>query len=87
MVDPDGERTDAILVASPPVNAKHVLAITCVAIPGCYVFVFSEGSRPTWRNTASKYWPGRQKATSERFSEMQHPIGKRTVRFGSPDPA
>ena len=33
MVDPDGVRTDAILVASPHANAKHVLAITCVAIP------------------------------------------------------
>jgi hypothetical protein len=26
-------RTDAILVASPHANAKHVLAITCVVIP------------------------------------------------------
>src|SRR5258708_32928550 len=33
MVDPDGVRTDAILVASPRANTKHVLAITCVAIP------------------------------------------------------
>jgi hypothetical protein len=33
MVDPDGVRTDAILVASPHANAEHVLAITCVAIP------------------------------------------------------
>ncbi len=33
MVDPDGVKTDAILVASPYANAKHVLAITCVAIP------------------------------------------------------
>lgn len=33
LVDPDGVKTDAILVASPHANAKHVLAITCVAIP------------------------------------------------------
>jgi hypothetical protein len=33
MVDPDGLTTDAVLVASPHANAKHVLAITCVAIP------------------------------------------------------
>lgn len=33
MVDPDGVRSEAILVASPHVNAKHVLAISCVAIP------------------------------------------------------
>jgi hypothetical protein len=33
MIDRDGVGTDAILVASPHVNAKHVLAITCVAIP------------------------------------------------------
>ena len=33
MVDPDGVRTDAILVASPHASAKHVLAISCVAIP------------------------------------------------------
>jgi hypothetical protein len=32
MVDPDGERTDAILVASPH-PTKHVLAITCLPIP------------------------------------------------------
>ena len=33
LVDPDGVRTDAILVASPHPDAKHVLAITCTAIP------------------------------------------------------
>jgi hypothetical protein len=33
MVDPDGVRTDAILVASPYADARHVLAVTCVAIP------------------------------------------------------
>jgi hypothetical protein len=33
MANPDGVRTDAILVASPHPNAKHVLAISCAAIP------------------------------------------------------
>jgi hypothetical protein len=33
MVDPDGVKIDAMLVASPYANANHVLAITCVAIP------------------------------------------------------
>jgi len=46
MVDPDGVRTDAILVASPHGNAKHVLAITCVAIPSldrAEIFLFHGG--------------------------------------------
>ena len=47
MVDPDGVRTDAILVASPHANVKHVLAITCVAIPSLgpdpEVFLFHGG--------------------------------------------
>jgi hypothetical protein len=47
MVDPDGVRADAILVASPHANVKHVLAITCVAIPGLgpdpEVFLFLGG--------------------------------------------
>jgi hypothetical protein len=47
MVDPDGGRTDAILVASPHPNAKHVLAITCVAIlrlgPDPEIFLFHGG--------------------------------------------
>jgi|SRR6266404_649981 hypothetical protein len=33
MVDPDGVRSHAILVASPRADARHVLAIACVAIP------------------------------------------------------
>jgi hypothetical protein len=33
MLDPDGVRTDAILIANPNASAKHVLAISCVAIP------------------------------------------------------
>jgi hypothetical protein len=33
VVDPDGVRANAFLVASPYPNAKHVLAITCVPIP------------------------------------------------------
>jgi hypothetical protein len=33
IIDPDGVRTDAVLVASPQAHAKHVLAISCVAIP------------------------------------------------------
>jgi hypothetical protein len=32
-IDPDGVRTDAILIASPHPNPTHVLGITCVAIP------------------------------------------------------
>jgi hypothetical protein len=32
-VDPDGVRFDTVLVASPYADAKHVLVITCVAIP------------------------------------------------------
>jgi hypothetical protein len=47
MVDPDGVRTDAILIASPHANVKHVLAITCVAIPSLgpdpEVFLFHGG--------------------------------------------
>src|SRR5260221_11631154 len=33
MVDPDAGRSHAILVASPRADARHVLAIACVAIP------------------------------------------------------
>jgi len=33
MVDPDGVKTNATLVASPQADTKHVLAITCVATP------------------------------------------------------
>ena len=47
MVDPDGMRTDAILVASPLADTKHVLAITCVAIPrlgpDAEIFLFHGG--------------------------------------------
>jgi len=47
MVDPDSVRTDAILVASPLADAKHVLAITCVAIPrlgpDAEIFLFHGG--------------------------------------------
>jgi hypothetical protein len=50
MVEPDGSRTDAILVASPHANAKHVLAITCVAIPRLgpdpEIFLFHGGFDP-----------------------------------------
>jgi hypothetical protein len=47
MIDPDGGRTDAILFESPHRNAKHVLAITCVAIlrvgPDSEIFQFVGG--------------------------------------------
>jgi hypothetical protein len=47
MIDLDGGRTDAILVASPHPNAKHVLAITCVKIlrlgPEPEIFLFCGG--------------------------------------------
>jgi hypothetical protein len=47
IVDPDGERIDAILVASPYPNTKHVLAITCVSIlklgPDPEIFLFHGG--------------------------------------------
>lgn len=47
IVDPDGVRSDAILVASPHPNAKHVLAITCVPIlrlgPDPEIFLFHGG--------------------------------------------
>jgi hypothetical protein len=47
MIDPDGTGTDAILFASPYRNAKHVLAITCVAIlrlgPDPEIFQFVGG--------------------------------------------
>jgi hypothetical protein len=33
MLDPEGQRTEATLVASPYPDTKHVLAISCVAIP------------------------------------------------------
>jgi hypothetical protein len=33
MTEPDGRQTNACLVASPAKNARHVLAITCEAIP------------------------------------------------------
>jgi hypothetical protein len=47
MVDPDGVRTEAILLATPHAPASHVLAITCVAIPklgiGPEIFLFHGG--------------------------------------------
>ena len=47
MLDPDGGRIDAILAASPHSNTKHVLAITCVAIPRLgpdpEIFLFTGG--------------------------------------------
>jgi hypothetical protein len=47
MVDPDGVRTNAILVASPHANTRHVLAITCVEIPrlgpDAEIFLFHGG--------------------------------------------
>jgi hypothetical protein len=47
VADRDGVRSDAILVASPYANATHLLAITCVAIPGLgsdpEIFIFVGG--------------------------------------------
>ena len=49
-VDPDGAHRNACLLASPHANAKHVLALTCEAIPnlgpGPEVFMFYGGFDP-----------------------------------------
>ncbi len=47
LVDPDGVQTNAILLANPRPNTKHVLAITCVEIPRLgpdqEIFLFNGG--------------------------------------------